>query len=277
MIINDSYRFSFVHVPKCAGTSVRNALQCLDERKGAYTSRVEYHEDIGLLDYVHIPLFSLRDYFSEDLNKVRGYWSFAIVRDPFSRFPSSVSQHINMYGDQPIHKKSLSQVRSDIERLVEFLAKQPGRNYQLPAEYIHFQKQVDYIFLDGEQVVDTLYSVDEVDCLLDDVSERVGYTLGNSYGENGSLRANRSIVHRNEITRRLVEYTRPVTRLISRALPEAAKNKIRTAVYVPRDERLESLFASDYVKDFIRDYYREDLDLWNEVVQSRAKGREQLA
>jgi hypothetical protein len=89
MIISDRHHFVFAHIPKCAGTSVRDALQHLDDRDGFYTGRVDQHPTLGLLDYVHIPLFNLRDHFRSEFEKAGDYWSFAVVRDPFGRFPSA--------------------------------------------------------------------------------------------------------------------------------------------------------------------------------------------
>lgn len=263
-----------MHIPKCAGTSVRDPLQPLDDRDGYYTGRVELHLDLGLLDFVHIPLFTLQDYFFADFERIRDYWSFAVVRDPFARFPSSVSQRFRMYGDEPIQKQGVTAIKSAIEQSIEFLAKQPHNNNRLPTEYIHFQKQVDYICLDGKRVVDTLYTVDEVETLIGDVGERVRQDLLAHVGQNRTVHANRTVVHRNEMVRLLVETTRPMTRLVTTALTESARDRLRNMVYVSRDRRLASLFNSDYVQDFIREYYREDIELWSNVNWSKQKNQE---
>jgi hypothetical protein len=273
MIISDKYRFAFVHIPKCAGTTVRNSLQQLDDRDGFYTRRVDQHAEIGLMDYVHIPLFELRNYFGSDFERIHDYWSFAVVRDPFARFPSSVSQRVRMYGDEPIQKQGVAAIKSAIDDSMEFLAKQPRHNHRLPAEYIHFQKQVDYIYLDAERIVDTLYMVDEVTTLIGDVGGHVGQELLADVGGDPA-RGNRAVVHRSDALQRLVETTRPVTRLFTGVLSEAARQSMRNMVYVPRDRRLSSLFNSGYVQDFIRDYYREDILLWNEVVRSKQESQE---
>lgn len=89
MIISDRHHYVFAHIPKCTETSVRDALQHLDDRDGFYTGRLDQHPALGLLDYVHIPLVTLRDHFRPELEKAGDHWSFAVVRGPIGRFPSA--------------------------------------------------------------------------------------------------------------------------------------------------------------------------------------------
>lgn len=265
MIISDKYQFAFVHIPKCAGTTVRTPLQRMDDCDGFFTSRVDHHPDLGLLDYVHIPLFTLRDYFSSEFEKVQNYWSFAVMRDPHSRFASSISQRLKKYRNQPIQNCSAVEIKEEIKRSIDFLENQLRYNHHLPAEYIHFQKQVDYILLDGKQIVDDLYTVDEVDLLLAAVSKRVGCNLCAGGNDGQMPQDNRSMVYRNELFRLLMKSTRPVTRLAARTLSENSRQKLRNMIYIRRDQRLESVFSSDYVQDFIQNYYQDDIALWNEI------------
>lgn len=268
MIISDRYRLVFVHIPKCAGTSVRHPLQHIDDCNGFYTARVEQHPILGLLDYVHIPLFTMRQYFNSNFDKVNSYWSFAVVRDPFERFPSSISQRLKEYVGGPIQNQSTGQIKAEIERTIHYLLQQPRVDNQLPAEYIHFQKQVDYVYLDGIHVVDSLYVIDEIDQLLKDVSARAGETLVRE-GRPESRQANQSVVYRSEAVRRLAEASRPFMRSLYRAFPASVKQSLQSMVYVPRIKRLNSLFSSEYVTDFIEDYYHEDLVLFSEVKEAR--------
>jgi len=260
MIISSKYGFVFVHIPKCAGTSVRTFLQEFDDLDGTYTGRVETHPELGLLDYVHIPLFVLREYFEKDFNKVMTYHSYAVIRDPFSRFASSVSQRLNAYGNRPMHKMNLMDVKREISYIIDFLMAQPRHNHLLPAGYIHFQKQHDYIYLNEERIVDKIYPVEKIGDLLGEVGHRVGRSFQTSEG-NFSTLGNRSMVYRNNTVRSVIELTRPVTNLLSKTLPENTKNYLRSKVYVPRDIRMREIFTADYVRDFIRKYYAEDIRL----------------
>jgi hypothetical protein len=266
MIISHTYRFAFIHIPKCAGTTVRNPLQIFDDTNGVYTRRVAEHPVLGNLDYVHIPLFGLKKYFEKEFMSVTDYWSFSIVRDPYARFASSVSQRLKMYSDLPIHKCGLTEVRKAIEESIDYLLQQPTNNHLLPPEYIHFQKQIDYIELNGEQIVESLYTVNDVNLLLKDVEQRIGQTLGEgSRTANSVPRANQSVVFRNNALRWMFETARPVTNKVGLLLPDRFKQGIRDKVYVPRDQRMKDLFTKDYVQDFIREYYAEDIALCEKV------------
>jgi len=266
MIISNTHRFAFVHVPKCAGTTVRHPLQAFDDCNGAHTGRVGDHPVLGNLDYVHIPLFTLRDHFKEEFRAVTDYWSFVVVRDPFARFASSVSQRLKRYSAKPIHRSNLGDITKVIAESIDYLSRQPRCNHRLPPEYIHFQKQIDYIELDGEQIVNSLYTVDDVDKLLEEVGQRVGRSLGQSSQAGGAQpRANQSIVFRNDFLRWVIETARPLSNQVSRLLPEGAKQRVRDQIYIPRDQRMKDLFAADYVQDFIRDYYAEDIALYKKI------------
>ncbi|GHC32489.1 sulfotransferase family 2 domain-containing protein [Aidingimonas halophila] len=268
MIISNKYRFVFVHIPKCAGTTVRAVLQVFDDRNGFYTSRVEQHEDLGRLDFVHIPLFILEQYFSSELERIKRYWTFSVLRDPYSRFPSSVSQRMKKYGPGAVHTQSIKQVKKEVDEAIAYLSNQPKKPHLLPAEYIHFQKQRDYVELNGEWVVDTLYRLDQIPKLFQDVSNRTSGELTVSDEVSGGAHANRSVVYRNNLMRSLIEPTRPATRVLTRAIPDSVRQKLRNLVYVPRDKRLRDIFESDYVIGFISDYYKEDIKLWNRLLET---------
>lgn len=95
MIISDTYRFAFIHIPKCAGTTVRQYFDKYDQK--AIESGLKSHPEFGVFDYNHIPLHVLHYFFLTEYEKVRAYYSFAILRDPFARFPSSVNMRLVLH------------------------------------------------------------------------------------------------------------------------------------------------------------------------------------
>lgn len=268
MIINEDYRFVFVHIPKCAGTSVRLKLRPFDSREGAFEVRGN-HPILGRLDYGHLPLFTVSEYFQSEFNTLRNYFSFAVVRDPFARFPSSVSQHLSMYSQRAIHMCSSDEIQAAIDTSIHYLRSQPRDRYLLPPHYIHFQKQTDYINLDGVRIIDRLYTVGKVNALLADVGQLIGQSLVHADEAGHEIAANRSIVFRNDLLRKVIAIMRPVSDLFGKYIPDNMKQKIRNQVYVPRDDRLREIFDSDYIKDFIRDYYAEDIVLHQELTSQK--------
>ncbi|KPQ20037.1 MAG: Sulfotransferase family [Halomonas sp. HL-93] len=263
MIICEKHKFVFIHIPKCAGTSIRGILEPFDSRAGKYKGRVDHHPELGDLDYVHIPLFTLRDHFRPEFETVKQYWSFAVMRDPHARFASSVSQNLNKYSEKPIQKRSLQDIDLCIREIIDFLSDNGMGQILLPPEYIHFQRQVDFIELEGERVVTSLYAINQVDKLLLDVSRHTGNRLSDFAPDGTMTTANQSKVFRSDLLRRLIESSRPATEKVRNILPEDFKQKIRDQVYVPRDQRMRELFAADHIRAFIRDYYAEDIRLYN--------------
>lgn len=269
MIINDADQFVFIHIPKCAGTSVRFPLAPFNDWKLAGPPWQKQHSKLGELDYGHIPLFILREHFRTEFEAVRDYWSFAVMRDPFARFASSVSQRLKMYSDQPIQSSSLDEVRSVIDESIDYLSRHARDGCLLPPEYIHFQKQVDYIELEGVRILDTVYTVNGINDLLADVGRRVEQNLVEPGTAGCVTQANRTVVFRNDLLRRMIETARPLTDRLGKVMPESAKQQIRERVYVPRDQRMKDLFEADDVQAFVRDYYTDDIALYRQLKQQK--------
>lgn len=272
MIISDHYKFAFIHIPKCAGTTIRKPLQELDDREGAYTRRVEEHPTVGPLDFVHMPLFTLQKYFHDDFLCVQNYWSFSVVRDPLHRFASSVSQRALMYSDKPVQKMAKKEIEKHIDESIGLLLNASGPQALLPPELIHFQRQVDYIYLEGERVVDSIYSLETVENLKEDIENTVKDNLYDVVHENGkdSYHLNKSLVYSSDFLRIVIESIRPASNIISKRLPPSLKSAIRSKVYVARDDRLGDILYSSRVQNFVSDYYKEDIALYDQVKEYEA-------
>ena len=268
MVISEEHRFVFVHIPKCAGSSVRRRLFCFNEGLLVGPPWIRNHSKLGLLYIGHVPLFVLREYFSHEFETVQNYWSFCVVRNPFDRFASSVPQRTREYNDRPIEKLSTKEIRLFINETIEYLSQHQQVRSLLPSEYIHFQRQIDYIELDGERIIDSIYTVDQIDELFTDVEIKLGQKLAESAGQAKNNRANQTIVFRNNFLRRSIEISRPLTNYLSKVLPESTKQTIRDHVYVPRDKRLKDIFEEDHVQAFIRNYYKDDIALYKSVLET---------
>ena len=264
MIINDTHQVAFVHVPKCAGTTLRRALQPFDETGGAHTNRVACHQDLGMIDYVHIPLFVLRNHFRQEYEKVRTYRAYAVLRDPFARFPSSLSQHFKMYRTRPIHEMSLAEVRQAVDETLSLLGNYAGTGAYLPYQYIHFQRQADFVYDEGERLIDSLYTTDRLDQMIADIGSRIGTTLVDK--QSPPAKANQSKFYRSPFVRTAVECVKPVLRSMLKPERRAAVRRVaQDWVFVTGNRELQAVFNSNYVRDFIADYYRDDLRLFREL------------
>lgn len=261
MIISDRNKFVFIHIPKCAGTSVRSRIEHLDDRRGAYSSRLDEHPELGLLNYVHIPLKTLRDYFPREYECLEAYRSLAVMRDPSARFVSSVSQYSNRYSDVEMRRHTIQTLRRQVDRLIDEIEEQEALNPggRLPAKLIHFQRQHHFTHLDGAQVVQNIVDVSQVDNALMDA-------LGASeLRGDDAVKANESRVYRNEGVKILASSVKAFVPGLHRALSPRVSAWMAAHLHAPLTDQFATVFESAKVCDFIARYYDFDEILLNEI------------
>jgi len=261
MIISDSKKFVFVHIPKCAGTSVRSLLQMYDSTNGFFSLRVEPHQYFEMLDYQHIPLFILKKYFPIEYKKIEEYWSFSIVRDPYQRFQSSFSQRTKMYKGTLIHELTYKEIKTELDKTIDYLLKTTKKNTLLDASYIHFQKQIDYIYLNDKKIIDSVFCIDSLDILFRELSQKF------NINEEIKEIKNQTIIFRNNYLKFLIERGRPIINLVAKNFSEDIKEKIRSKVYIPRNNKSIKIFESNYIRNFIDEYYKDDFILLNAFIK----------
>jgi chondroitin 4-sulfotransferase 11 len=112
MLISEEKRFIFIHIPKTAGMSVNRALI------GVAPDSIRRIEDLPAFNdpqkHRHLFARDLLEYFGPKL--WRGYFSFAMVRNPFSRLVS----WYNMCHERPTNK-FMWRVKRDASTFSEFL------------------------------------------------------------------------------------------------------------------------------------------------------------
>jgi len=200
-----------------------------------------------------------------EFEKVCTYLSVAVVRDPYHRFPSSVSQRLSMYGPRPIHKLSKREIRKEIGICIDYLLAKKQLAV-LPKSHIHFQRQSTYIFEGTDRIVDRLYTVDQVSDLLADIGKVIEEPItemGQGASKPGKL--NVTSVYRSPWIGVLLALGRPLLEMqIHRVIPKTVRSYLKSIIYVPRDRRLEDVFDSIYVREFIEEYYSADLKMFEE-------------
>jgi len=141
MIISDKHEFAFIHIPKCAGTSIRSMITEADpERFQLWGWRwLPRHQRYG--DAAHMPLIDLPP---ELLNQVRAFRAVAIVRDPLDRFFSCVEQHFSQ------HKY---RARKSVE---DFVFELNSVNIRYDPAYVHFCPQHYFIAIGQTTHVDDI-------------------------------------------------------------------------------------------------------------------------
>lgn len=258
MIISHRHRFAFVHVPKCAGTSVHGRLAPYDDLDGAFYRRVEDHPELGAVDLGHMPLITLRDHFPDEFSCVKRYWSFAVVRAPRARFCSAIAQRLKMYRGTFLQSLSDEELSREISSTIDNLRNLSGR---FPPDLIHFQPQVDYVMIGDERVVDELYRTHEIDQLFEDVARRVGIEALPELPNESHHGENRSYAFKSNVVRVAFEPFRPVARSVLKALPQGYKQKLRKLVYRDSSEVFERVGPGLGLDEFVAEFYAADLEL----------------
>lgn len=273
MIISDRYRFAFMHIPKCAGTTLRHALAPFDEAAGRYHDKaVAEHPALGPLDHHHIPLAVLAEHFSDDFARLDSYCSFALVRDPFARFPSSLHERFVQRDRKPLYKRDSAEIAREVDEVLETLSRHPRDSPITNPELIHFSWQRDYIFLDGRQVVQTVRTVAEVEDVLRELSAIVGQPIRPEESKNRRLHHAFPAVERFEQA-----ITRPIAKRLPRRVWKPVFKPIKAAFVAVGLMRhagnpIADLPNADEIDAFISEFYAEDIRLFERVNAAR-RGR----
>jgi len=256
MIISDDHRFVFVRNPKCAGLTIRHYLMPYDSYRGEF-QRIATHPALGRLDFTHLPLATLREHFSEPFAKVCKYNSYAIIRDPRTRFASAVFYHLRRF--KRIRPSSASLPLYEKEALA-ICAKLRSRNDRLNVELVHFLKQVDFVQLDGNRMVKDLYLVEELPRFASDFRVRHGISIDVSKRRNVNRTSDNSLVTAAKAV------ARPLyNKLFSEQQREKVRSTMDAAGQNSPQRMYEQLLANKSVSEFVGDYYRDDVALYAEL------------
>lgn len=170
MIISDRHGFVFVHVPKCAGTSVRTQIAACDPDHIAM-GEVGSHPTLGALDYGHVPLHQLRVHFPENYAYLERLPAYAILRDPLSRFGSSLRQTLWRYEKTPMTLIAPETLKARTREIIDRVRDEIDAP---SAEMIFFARQCDFVF-DGERrMVEHLVPIEEVGAFVSYLSALTG-------------------------------------------------------------------------------------------------------
>ena len=259
MILSDRYQFVFVHVPKCAGTSVRQAVLPYHDADSRFLKAVERHPDLGEIDFRHLPLALLRQIDPDAFEKLQKYDSFALLRDPAQRFRSALAQRTKMYLGKEFAQLEPAEIRAEIDRVVDYLQGAPSL---IAPEFIHFARQSDYVTCDGVQMVGHLYPIERLDLL--------GAALGRHIGTDALPigHANKTTVFRHPRLKRVLRGGSAAARLVlPAAMHETLRVRARRKLMKPGSAAPVPAFAGPDVQAFIDSYYAADAALYREAVR----------
>lgn len=251
MVISDPLKLAFIHIPKCAGSTVRSALAPFDSHRfGEYFD----YPDGRRQAFDHLPLADVRTYLPQVYEKIADYESYAILREPRERFASALAQYLRSFQKMKLSRRSGTLFR---QKALEVLAKLAIPEERRALEMMFFQKQTAFVTVDGRQIVRNLYGFGELHRLSSDLRLRHGIAV------DLSERRNQARVEDSAAVRALKDFGRPLYR---RILSEERTGRMRLALRtVTGNSPLQlyrQLFDDAEVRAFVDDYYAEDRVLY---------------
>ncbi len=253
MILNHTFQFAFVHIPKCAGSSVKEQLRPLDEADGRY-ERAQPHPEYGRVHRAHLPLWLHAELYPDDFAALQTYTTYAVLRDPFARFGSALAQRLEQFFKIDPFALSESELRREIDTVVTFLQENP-KSPQL--EFCHFLPQVDFVDYADQRFVTELYRLQDVPVLMADIGARTGHSFLDH------ARANQKHNFKSPAIKSLAMRANALAKSVLPASAHAAlKNRVAdTLTQSGKGQVWSDVLASQMVQDFVQTYYRADIDL----------------
>lgn len=170
MIISPRHGFVFVHVPKCAGTSIRTQIAECDPDHVAL-AKTGVHPELGMIDYGHVSLSRLRMHFPEHYAALERLPAFAVIREPLARFGSALRQVLWQYEKTPMTLIPPATLRARTREIIDRVAAE----IEAPShQMIFFARQTDFVFDGDRRLVDHLVPIDEVGAFLSYLGRKTG-------------------------------------------------------------------------------------------------------
>lgn len=258
MILCERHGFVFVHVPKCAGTTVRQTLAPLAGPGNPYWG-ISHHPVLGDIDHAHIPLAVMRDHFPDGFAKLRFFQSFAVTRDPHARFTSALMHWFRHVGHiDPLTHTDEAALAREVDRILKRL---DSGHADLDPQFVHFARQSEFLELDGERIVQHIYPIDEVRRMIEEMARLAGRPL--------NLPAPRNVGQTGTGRRVAGVFGPRATRTAARLLPGPAKETLRRLALRPRRRPLPRAVASPEIRAFVAEHYSRDVAIHAEATGER--------
>lgn len=254
MIISKAHNFGFIHIPKCAGSTIRHQLRDKDDLSGKFYHTITLPE-IGRINANHVRLEILEQFFPEALCALRDVVSYAIVREPHERFRSAVAQHMRAREIDPT-KLNDAELTEKVAQIITEIENDTA--FRTISNTVFF-RQTDFIFLRGTRVVDHLFLMEDLQDLFDRMESEHGLTLKRDtvWNPTVSYRVPGTAGGLNRL-KAMAQRTLPARHY---AMLRDLGVKLFTTRGVPELET--HLTSSDYVLDFVERFYTDDITLYN--------------
>lgn len=269
MIILPNHKLAFIHIPKCGGTSIRTQITKIDSDHLSF-GEVEDHAGMGLVDMGHIQLSRLEKHMPDTYRQVLEAEAFSVVRDPLTRFGSSLRQTIWRYEQKPMTLIEPNVLKEKTRSIIAEVTKEIDSPSH---QFIFFARQKDFVFNGNEQVVKAVYPLENLADLLGTIATKTSTKI------NEDARSNQNVDLKVKSLGNLAYKTNDVLR---RLLPDSLHAPIKntaTKLLAKKGSAAESTGLLDMpeVKEFVAEFYAEDNEIYQQSLYKQAEfqtGRE---
>ena len=167
MIISDTQRFIFLHIPKCGGTTIRNSLINFDTRNNYfwmfdYLPGAESGSPKLQVDKAHMTLPIFKQLYPRDFELLKEYTVFAFSRNPVKRLISSFWEPRKEILKNFDENQFDINLKNKIQELFNlYLEKLVLRYSFLDSSYLHSTPQNMYVTLGKKVVTDVIIKLDD--------------------------------------------------------------------------------------------------------------------
>jgi hypothetical protein len=251
VVISDPLRLAFLHIPKCAGSTVRNALAPFSSHR--FSEYFDY-PDGGRQLFDHLPLADVRTYLPELYEKIVAYESYAILRAPRERFASALAQYLRSFQKMTLSPRSGPLFR---QKALDVCARLADPDERRALEMMFFLKQSAFVNVDGQRVVRHLYDFAALDRLASDIHARHGIAL--DLGQ----RRNQGRTEDSAAVRTLKDIGRPFyRRVLSKERTGRMRAALRAVTGNSPAQLYRELFDDRDICAFVDAFYAEDNALY---------------
>ena len=262
MIISHQHRFVFLHNPKAGGTSVRRAIEPLNDIGfGLWGGNPQQTQGVPV-DRAHLGIDEFAHYYPEIWDRAQHYALFCLVRDPQRRFLSSMSEHCKNFGEQDLRFALPQEGRDIVMRVLDKL--EPLERAEAVTDdrtLTHFKPQHLYWHSERFDVSVQTFATQQIDALVATLSERAGTPL--SVGREKSAQTYRlppalRVLRNAKGLRRALRQVPGLGALMDfgrdSVLPQYATGKGRDLALSEADRTR--------ITDFVTRFYARDYALW---------------
>lgn len=270
----------FVHVPKCAGTSIQKALDIegtryvefaqdlgisegeaarislSDRFKGDFSLQAQggyTHPVMGPIHPVHLPLHYIEAHLPKTWKVLsEAPYSCAVTRAPRGRFLSALMQRMREFGDTGALRVDDPRVKDEAARVCDWLS---ARDMFCDRDYSHFTRQIDFAELDGTPIIKAHFPMEQTGALTSWIAQSTG------------LQIDIAESHARRQPKRWGKAMQPAARFVGRTLMPKRLRKVLHPLWISSGAFTNAKSAYDTVdlgtdvEKFIRSYYARDAAL----------------